>query len=113
MKNLFIIITCILAFSFTYSIQAQNNDTKKETTITVKVKGLTCSSDCIDISNKVKELKGVSYCDKTGKPGASTKFKIKYNPAKVKYNEIINAIEDTPGCSDPNARPYKVKGKKK
>lgn len=80
-----------------------------DSTITIKVKGVTCSNDLKTLADNVKELKGVSDC-KPGKMGPTSVFKITYNPALVSTKEIYKAIENTGGCSDPNEKPYKVKG---
>jgi copper chaperone CopZ len=79
-----------------------------DTTITVKVKGVTCKNDLNTLSTNVKDVKGVSEC-KSGKAGPVSEFKITYNPTLVNTKEIFKAIENTPGCADPNDRPYKVK----
>ena len=80
-----------------------------DSTITIKVKGITCNNDLKTLSDNVKELKGVSNCV-PGKAGPTSVFKITYNPALVGTNEIYKVIENTGGCSDPNEKPYKVKG---
>lgn len=79
-----------------------------DSTITIKVKGVTCSNDLKTLADNVKELKGVSDC-KPGKMGPTSVFKITFNPALVSTKEIYKTIENTGGCSDPNDRPYKVK----
>ncbi len=79
-----------------------------DSTITIKVKGVTCSNDLKTLAANVMELKGVSNCT-PGKAGPTSVFKITYNPSLVGNKEIFKAIEDTGGCSDPNDRPYKVK----
>jgi len=80
-----------------------------DSTITIKVKGVTCSNDLKTLSDNVKVLKGVSDCV-PGKAGPTSVFKVTYNPALVSTTEIYKAIENTGGCSDPDDRPYKVKG---
>ncbi len=87
---------------------ATNNNPLSDSTITIKVKGVTCSADLKTLSDNVKELKGVSDC-KPGKMGPTSVFKITFNPALVSTKQIYTAIENTGGCSDPNDRPYKVK----
>jgi copper chaperone CopZ len=82
-----------------------------DSTITVKVKGVTCSNDLKTLSDNVMELKGVRAC-KPGKAGPTSVFKITFNPALVSSKEIYKAIENTAGCSDPDERPYKVKSGK-
>lgn len=98
-----LIFTAVGNRSFAYDIQPLS-----DSTITIKVKGVTCSNDLKTLADNVKELKGVSDC-KPGKMGPTSVFKITYNPALVSTKEIYKAIEDTGGCSDPNERPYKVK----
>ncbi|MDZ4794346.1 MAG: hypothetical protein SGI83_08735 [Bacteroidota bacterium] len=78
------------------------------TTITIKVKGVTCKNDLVTLSDNVKELKGVADC-KSGKMGPVSEFQITFNPVLVGTKEIYKAIENTAGCSDPKDRPYKVK----
>ena len=87
---------------------AQNEVPSTDTTITIKVKGVTCSNDLKTLSANVKELRGVTEC-KSGKAGPVSEFLITFNPAMVGRKEIYKAIENTGGCSDPNDRPYKVK----
>ncbi len=79
-----------------------------DSTITINVKGVTCSADLKTLAGNVKELKGVRDCT-PGKMGPTSVFKIIFNPALVSTKEIYTAIENTGGCSDPNDRPYKVK----
>jgi len=87
---------------------ANNTTSLGDSTITIKVKGVTCSNDLKTLSVNVMELKGVSAC-KPGKMGPTSVFKITYNPALVSTKEIFKVIENTGGCSDPDERPYKVK----
>ena len=88
--------------------QNDKNASDTATTITIKVKGVTCSNDLKTLATNVKDLRGVSDC-KPGKAGPVSEFQISYNPALVSTKEIYKAIENTGGCSDPNDRPYKVK----
>lgn len=103
------IITSLLIVLATsnYSF-AKSNILFSDSTITIKVKGVTCNNDLKTLANNVKEVKGVSDC-KPGKAGPVSVFKITYNPALVNTTDIYKAIENTGGCSDPNDRPYKVK----
>lgn len=76
--------------------------------ITYKVKGITCASDVKTIAGNIEKLSGIINC-KADKPGATTNFELKFNPARVTEKEIVAAIENTGGCQNPNDRPYKVK----
>lgn len=105
--------TLIIAVLFCAAISnkslAQDIKSVKDTTITIKVKGVTCGDDLKTLSNNVKVLKGVTDC-KPGKAGAVSAFTISFNPELVDTKKIFQAIENTGGCSDPNSKPYKVKG---
>ncbi len=102
-----------MAFS-AVNASAQTTSTETEVvqdkmeTITIKVKGVGCMGDLKDIANSVKKLDGVSSCEE-GKMGATSTFIVTYDPAKVTEKAIHAAVEGTPGCSNPDARPYKVK----
>jgi len=87
---------------------ALNTKPLTDSTVTIKVKGVTCSNDLKTLADNVKQLRGVSDC-KPGKMGPTSVFKITYDPALVSTKDIYKAIENTGGCSDPNERPYKVK----
>lgn len=100
----------IMCFSINTKIYAQNNAPTQDSskTITVKVKGVTCSGDLKTIAGNVEKLSGVNHC-KTGKMGATSTFEVKFNPSRVSEKEIYAAIENTGGCENPNDKPYKVK----
>ena len=78
------------------------------TTASVKVRGITCSTDVKMISANVEKVKGVSSC-RAGKQGPTTTFVIRYNPAIATEKDVFAAIEDTGGCENPDDRPYKIK----
>ncbi|KAA3627477.1 MAG: hypothetical protein DWQ02_19640 [Bacteroidetes bacterium] len=108
----FLLFALIMAFS-AVNASAQTTPTEvvaqdKTETITVKVKGVGCMGDLKDIATSVRKLDGVSSCEE-GKMGATSTFIITYDPARVTKKEIHVAIEGTPGCSNPESRPYKVK----
>jgi copper chaperone CopZ len=102
------IIIAVFVFTGIANKSFSNNKPQTDSTITIKVKGVTCSNDLKTLADNVKELKGVSDC-KPGKMGPTSVFKITFNPALVSTKDIFKAIENTGGCSDPNDRPYKVK----
>ncbi len=103
-----VIITLIIFVAIGNNSFAKNVQPLTDSTVTIKVKGVTCSNDLKTLSTNVKELKGVSEC-KPGKAGAVSVFKVTYNPAMVNIKDIHKAFENTGGCSDPNDRPYKIK----
>jgi copper chaperone CopZ len=97
------------------SSSAQNTKEQPQTSqiqtvkIKLKVSGITCSGDIKDIQKAVTELKGVADCKPVGKTAATSAFEVSFNPAVISEKEIRSKMEDTPGCDDPEARPYKVK----
>lgn len=108
-----------LALSFTVSLSACAQNTKdqpttvtqiqKLQTIKLKVGGITCTGDCKDIQKVVSKMNGVSSCKQVGKPAATSVFEVTFNPTVVSEKEIRSKVEDTPGCDNPNEKPYKVK----
>ena len=76
--------------------------------ITVKVKGSTCSMDLKMISANVEKVEGVNSC-RAGKQGTTTTFQVKYNPKVATERDIFVAIENTGSCENPNERPYRIK----
>ena len=119
MKNrFFYILTLVFAFTCTFALSsaAQTSKDPSKTTengtvqkIKLKVSGVTCSGDCKDIEKVVTKLNGVSSVKMLGKPAATSVFEVSFNPAVVSEKEIRAAVESTPGCENPNDRPYKVR----
>ena len=60
------------------------------------------------IRTQVAKLEGVNSCE-AAKRGAVTSFVVQYDPAVVSAEAIHQAVEATPGCKNPNERPYRVK----
>ena len=83
----------------------------KDTTVDIKVTGIICGMDVPLINDRVKKETGVKDCKAVSKPGATTQFKITYNPTEISYQKVMEAVEDAPSCEDPKDRPYKVKKK--
>lgn len=79
-----------------------------ETTLVVKVKGITCSTDLVMIADGVKKISGVSSCE-VKKQGPTTTFEIVFDAALTSKETIVAAIESTGSCENPDTRPYKVK----
>ena len=95
-----------LSIGFTTNSFAQEADE----TMTIKVKGITCSTDYKMIQTNVEKLNGVSKFE-VGKQGATSTFIINYDSEVVSKEKIYAAIEGTGSCENPNERPYKVKQK--
>ena len=105
MKFLLSIAVALLLCSASISkVNAQTADT----TITVKVKGITCGTDLKMIQTNVGKLDGVKEC-KPGKKGATTSFYVTFNPAMITKEDLFTAIEGTGSCENPTEKPYKVK----
>lgn len=112
-------LTLALAITFAASISAcaqnpqeQNKtvaQTQKVQTIKLKVSGITCSGDCKDIQKVVGKMNGVTACKQIGKPTTTSVFEVSFDPAVISEKEIRSKVEDTPGCDNPNEKPYKVK----
>lgn len=111
MKTFRLFITLFI-FSFATKVGFAQNTPVQQTallkTSAVKVKGVTCKNDLKTIAGNVEKLKGVSACV-AEKAGPTTTFRIKFDSKVVSEKEIFAAIEGTPGCENPNDRPYKVK----
>ena len=107
-------LLCLASTSITaQTTPSTNQETTTEVastakTIKVKVKGVGCSRDLQAISMSVAKVDGVSICE-TLKKGATTTFSVTYNPSVADEKAIYTAVEDTPGCGNQIARPYKVK----
>lgn len=106
-----LLITIAIAFSF--STFGQSADESSDTTIVIKVSGITCGGDLPIISSHVMEKEGISSCEAVGAAAAVTKFQISYDPSVAKLEDIIAGVETAPSCDFPDTFPYKVKVKKK
>ena len=110
----FLIATTIF-FAASASAQTTKTDatiaaqTQKLQTIKLKVGGITCSGDCKDIQKVVSKMNGVTSCKQIGKPAATSVFEVSFDPGVITEKEIRSKVEDTPGCDNPNEKPYKVK----
>lgn len=106
--SLFLTISCCLFFTAEANAQTATVAKNNETTISVKVTGVGCSTDIRTIDASVEKLAGVNSCE-ASKRGAVTRFEVSYNPDVVCEDDIYQVIQDTPGCKNPNDRPYRVK----
>ena len=103
----FALVTLSANLAFSQSTDATQQEVSTQTS-TFTVKGITCTKDLGMISDNVKKREGVVQCEVV-KKGATSRFKVVFNPALVTEKEIHAAIENTGSCEDPNERPYKVK----
>lgn len=111
----YLLVASTISLTATYA-QTRTNTTETtqqveqgKESVTLKVSGVTCNHDLKTLQDKVGALNGVSSCETVGRRGVKTSFKIEYNPAVVTEKDIRAAFESTPGCTDPNELPYKVK----
>lgn len=115
----FSVMALLFALSFTIAqvscAQTPNPQSKasnpNDTTVTVKVSGITCSGDLKMIADNVEKMNGVNSCKQVGKMSTSTSFEVKFDATKISYAEVVKAIEGTASCDHPDQRPYKVKTK--
>lgn len=77
-------------------------------TISIRVKGVTCSSDLKTIAANVEKVNGVNRCQAV-KEGPTSTFEVIFDSSVVTKKQIHSAIEATAGCKNPNDRPYKIK----
>ncbi len=104
---LFVAVSCFT--STTVMAQtAATSATSSIQSLTVKVTGVGCNTDVKTIGAAVEQLDGVSSCS-AAKRGAVTRFVVQYDPQVVCEDDIFQAVENTPGCKNPNDRPYRVK----
>ena len=118
-SKFFYTLTLALAFTIAASTSAYAQTTKSDVgavaqthnveTIKLKVGGITCSGDIKDIQGKVSKMNGVTSCKQVGKLSPTSVFEVSFNPEVVSEKEIRKVVEDTPGCDNPNEKPYKVK----
>ena len=110
LKNIILLVLFICAAG--YTVQAQSSQALPKiqtvTSFDVKVKGVGCADDIKSITESVEKLEGVTSF-KTIKKGATTKFQVFMLPSVVSLDAVFEAIENTPGCKNPNDRPYKIK----
>ena len=110
LKSFLIVLVALFATTnIAYSQTASTDQTTDNLkTLSVKVKGVGCATDCKTICSNVEKLDGVSSFT-TVKKGATTTFEAKYDPSLVTEEQINAAVENTGGCTNPDSRPYKVK----
>lgn len=102
----FILVLAVLFASTGIAMSQTPKDSLQ--TINIKVKGINCNDDVKTLSDNISKLNGVSSC-KAGTAGATTSFKIEFNPVALTEKDIYAAVENTPGCDNPEEKPYKVK----
>lgn len=107
-KSLVLAFIIMIATTSIVSAQKTTQNTDSTKTVTIKVKGITCSMDLKMITANVEKLKGVSAC-KSGKMGTTSSFEVKFNPLLITEKEINSAIENTGSCESPDEKSYKIK----
>lgn len=112
------LLACVTLFAVSTTGYSQTTTSQEQTlsvndtTVTIKVGGINCSRDIASIADHVKKVNGVSSCKQVGKASTASSFEIKYDPSKTSISKLVTTVEATPGCANPNDRPYKVKSKK-
>lgn len=105
---LFFAVSCFMSTTVMAQTSAAATTTSSIQSLTVKVTGVGCNTDVKTIGTAVEKLDGVSSCS-AAKRGAVTRFVVQYDPQVVCEDDIFQAVENTPGCKNPNDRPYRVK----
>lgn len=100
-------LTAAVVFAANTISYSQTSETDNSS-VTIKVKGITCSTDLKMIKASVEKVEGVRTCE-AGKKGTTTSFVVEYDAKVADEKAIYAAIEGTGSCEDPNERPYKVK----
>lgn len=114
-KIAYLVIACTISLTSAFAqtrttnTQTVEQTEQEKTSITLKISGINCGNDLRTLSERLNSFEGVYNCETVGKRGAKTKFKVDYNPSVITEKDIRKAFESTPGCSDPNDLPYKVK----
>ena len=117
MKNKFFnVLALFICFTFSFALQScgQNIRTQKNDSIktdTIIVSGITCGMDLKIISGNLEKQKGISSCI-AGKAKVATAFIVKYNSSEISKETIEKVIEESPDCTFPDQKPYKVKKRK-
>lgn len=113
LASCFAIIACSsIAFAQAETTEAPLTTTETvahDTTITVKVSGVTCGGDLPVICKYVQAEKGILEIKTIGKPAAVSTFEVKYNPAVITFEQVVAKLEDSPSCDAPKTKPFKVK----
>ena len=107
MKNSISIILAFTASFLSFNVMAQAADSLK--TATIKVANLHCNNDMPTIKKQLLNQEGVEEISFTDIQGDKSVFTISYHTSATSEAQIEKAIESTPGCDDPDSRPYKVK----
>jgi copper chaperone CopZ len=105
-SRIFIIVVSFFVSSSTLAV-AQTVDSLKVATI--KVKNLHCNNDMPTIKKRLHNQEGIEEVRFTPIEANVSTFTITYHSSATNQANIEKAIEATPGCDDPLARPYKVK----
>ena len=111
MKNtiLGLFVAASFAFIASGSSATAQETAAKDTTITVKVAGVTCGGDLPVICKYVEKETGILEIKSVGKVAAVSTFEVKYDPAKISFEQVVAKIEDSPSCDAPKKKPFRVK----
>ncbi len=90
--------------------EAQAADSLKK--ITIQVSNLHCNNDMPTIKKRLLNEEGIDEVAFTPIEGETSVFTVSYHTSATSREQIEKAIEATPGCDDPEEKPYKVKKEK-
>lgn len=109
MKNM-LFLPALMLFSAGSHAQ-QTRDSLLSLSLTVAK--LSCNNDMPTIKKRLLNRDGIDDVSFTPLKGDRSEFQIIYHSSVTNPPEIEKAIESTPGCEDPESRPYQVKHPKK
>lgn len=89
MKTLFILMATVLATSSMFAQSASNTKT-----LSLQIKGMTCSGCVLRVENSLKKVEGITSVEVDLEKGFGV---VQYDPAKVKEEAIVAAVEEAGG----------------
>ena len=106
MKNTFFITLLLSVFCFISQAKAQSTDTLKS--MTLKIGNLTCDGDMPTIQKNLLNQDGIDEVMFTSRKKEASTFTVLFHSAATDADNIKLAVENTPGCDDPDEKPYRV-----
>lgn len=110
MKIINFLIVAIVATFIYFPAAAQAPDSLKTAIITVG--NLSCNNDMPTLKKQLLNQEGIDEITFTAIQNGKSEFTILYHSSATNLEQIERCIEATPGCDNPNTKPYKVKKNK-
>ncbi len=106
-KRIPAIVVVLLVFLISSSLKAQTGEAVKKAII--KVGNIHCDNDMPTIKKYLLNKDGIYDVTYTDRVHSASMFTITFQSDVVNQMQIEEAIEATPGCDDPDDRPYRVR----